>query len=192
MWTDEAIYLSGNFRGPLYSRVEVVSQGIGHIGTRVNPCWSGVLCIALHNVSHREMRINVRDINQPIAYLAIEKLSSKASSNSNIDKSARLDIIRGMSNTNEIHDFFNQKENAWMSGHTDMLRKLMVDSSEYKRIKRGVHNTLLTFLGSDVSARWTAIATIAAILSAVFTGIQAFNKADTKPSQNSPKNFLEK
>ncbi|GAB1541232.1 hypothetical protein NUACC21_39020 [Scytonema sp. NUACC21] len=185
VWTDEAVYLSGNFRGPLYSRVEVVSKGIGHIGTRVNPCWSGVLCIALHNTSDGEMRINVRDVSEPIAYLAVEKLSSKTSSNRNIDKSARLDIISGRSNTSDIHDFFNQKEHSWMSGDTDLLKKLMLDSSEYKRIKRGFQDTLLSFLGSDASARWATVATIAAMLSAIFTGIQAFNKPDSKPSQNS-------
>lgn len=77
VWTSEAVWLSNKFRGPLYSVVKQVSDGLGHIGTRVNPEWSSVLCIALHNVSDKPVRIYVNDVENPIAHLAIEKLSSK-------------------------------------------------------------------------------------------------------------------
>jgi deoxycytidine triphosphate deaminase len=174
VWTDESVYLSAYFRGSLYSVVGLVSKGVGHIGTRVNPCWSGVLCIALHNTSDEQIKINVRDVNQPIAYLAIEKLSSKSSTNSNSDSPARLDVLRELPNRHEIDDFFNQKEHNWMKGDKDTLKKLMLDSNEYKKNKRGISDLFLLRLGSDEMSRWTAVAAIAALLTALCTAIQVF------------------
>ncbi|MCC5602873.1 hypothetical protein [Nostoc favosum] len=177
VWTDESVWLSNRFRGPLYSVVEPVSEGLGHIGTRVNPCWSAVLCVALHNVSDEPIRINVRDVKRPIAYLAIEKLSSKSSSNGNSDSSARLDLLRGRPNRHEIDDFFNQKELRWMKGDTDLLKKLMLESDEYKNLKRGIQDTLLNLLGSDEQVRWTAINAIVALLAVIIAGIALFKSS---------------
>ncbi|MEH1846399.1 MAG: hypothetical protein V7L25_15720 [Nostoc sp.] len=174
VWTDESIWLSNQFRGPLYSIVDQVSNGLGHIGTRVNPCWSGVLCIALHNVSDEAVRINVRDVNQPIVYLAIEKLSSNSSINSKPDNPARLDVLSKQLNRQEIDTYLNQRQNSWMRGDTDRLKKLMLESNEYKKLKRGIHNTLLNLLGSDEQVRWTAINAIVALLAVIIAGIALF------------------
>ncbi|BAY64956.1 hypothetical protein NIES22_50570 [Calothrix brevissima NIES-22] len=188
VWTDESIWLSNRFRGPLYSIVAEVSRGIGHIGTRVNPCWSGALCIALHNVSDDELRINVRDVKQPIVYLAIEKLSSKSSSSHKSDRNARLDMLRGRPNSQEIFDYFNQKENNWMMGDTELLKKLMFESDEYKKLKTSVHNTLLRFLGADEQVRWTAINAIAALLAVIIAVIALFKPSSPNPNPTTTSN----
>ncbi|MEJ6480314.1 hypothetical protein N0Y54_02830 [Nostoc punctiforme UO1] len=174
VWTDESVWLSNQFRGPLYSIVDRVSNGLGHIGTRVNPCWSGVLCIALHNISDEAVRINVRDVNQPIVYLAIEKLSSNSSRSSKPDNPARLDVLSKHDNRREIDTYFNQRENSWMRGDTDRLKELMLESDEYKKLKRGIHNTLINLLGSDEQVRWTAINALAALLAVIIAGIALF------------------
>jgi deoxycytidine triphosphate deaminase len=185
VWTDESVWLSNQFRGPLYSVVDRVSNGLGHIGTRVNPCWSGVLCIALHNVSDEAVRINVRDVKQSIVYLAIEKLSSNSSSNSKPDNPARLDVLSEQPNRQEIDIYFNKKENSWMRGDTDRLKKLMLESDEYKKLKRGVHDTLLSLLGSSEDTRWNRVNIIGTILigglSALFTGLTYFNSSHQPP-----------
>lgn len=129
------------------------------------------LCIALHNVSDELLRINVRDVNQPIAYLAIEKLSSQSSINGNTDRPARLDILSGLPNRNEIDDYFNHKEHSWMTGKTDLLKQLMLQSDEYKRLKIGVYDKLLRFLGPDEQTRWTAMNTIVALIGILSGGI---------------------
>ncbi|MGB7442814.1 MAG: hypothetical protein WA919_17250 [Coleofasciculaceae cyanobacterium] len=182
VWSDESIGLSRYLCAPLYSRVALVSQGIGHIGTRVNPSWSGVLCIALHNFSDEELRINVRDVNEPIAYLMVHRLSSKSLNNSNIDVSARLDVLRRRPNSHEIHDYFNERNNRWMTGDIDLLRKLMHDSEEYKKLKLGIYQTLLLRLGEDQITRWTALAAIAALLTAIITAIQFFKLSSSSSS----------
>ncbi|WP_413172632.1 hypothetical protein [Anabaena azotica] len=168
VWTSEAIWLSNKFRGPLYSVVKQVSNGLGHIGTRVNPEWASVLCIALHNVSNKPIRIYVGDVDNPIAHLAIEKLSSKCLNPSKNHKQdhtpGRLDVIRGLSNTQEINDYFNAPENGWMMHKKDRLKQLMIESDEYKKLKKGVKETLLDFLGSTEDSRWNRVNMIVNIL----------------------------
>jgi deoxycytidine triphosphate deaminase len=185
VWTDESVYLSDYFRGPISSTVGLVSKGTGHIGTRVNPCWSGVLCVTIHNLSDNPLRINVRDVNRPIAYLAIDKLSSRTSINRNTDKPARLDVLSDLPpNKTEIHDYFNQREHSWMTGDTELLKKLMLDSEEYKKLTRGFFDTLLGLLGSDTQTRWTSVAAIGAIISAIFAAM-TYLKPPSLPSSNS-------
>jgi deoxycytidine triphosphate deaminase len=174
VWTDESIWLNNYMCGLINSRVGLVSQGLGHLGTRVNPSWSGVLCIALHNVSNEPLRINVRDINEPIAYLMVQRLSSQSSKNGNIDIPARLDILNELPNTNEIYAFFNQRKNKWMSDDKVELKRLLVKSDEYIKLKRGFSDIFLRVLGSDEQTRWTAVAAIGAILSAVFAALPLF------------------
>ena len=169
VWTSEAIWLSNKFRGPLYSVVERVSDGLGHIGTRVNPEWSSVICIALHNVSNKSMRIYVGDVNKPIAHLAIEKLSSKCfnpSKNHKPDHTpGRLDVLRGRPNNQEINDYFNAPENGWMTNNKkETLQELMRRSDEYTKLKKGVKDKLLGFLGSDQQTRWTALGVIISLI----------------------------
>jgi hypothetical protein len=117
--------------------VDRVSVGLGHIGTRVNPNWSGVPCIAIHNFSiaihnfsEEAIRVNVRDVQSPIAYLAIEKLSSKTLTEPNSDNPATLDVLRGQRHRNEIDDYFSHRENSWIRDNTGLLKKLMLESEE--------------------------------------------------------------
>ncbi|MDZ8258353.1 hypothetical protein [Nostoc sp. ChiQUE01b] len=188
VWTDEAVYLSNQFRGPLYSVVKQVSEGLGHIGTRVNPDWTGVLCIALHNVSDKAVRIYVKDVENPIAHLAIEKLSSKPSNITHRSSDARLDVLRGRPNSQEITDYFNQKQNTWMKRDTEILKKLMLESDEYKKLRKGFKDTLIGFFGSSEDTRWNRVSIIGAILigglSALFSGLTYFNSSHQAPTPN--------
>ena len=59
IWTEESVFLGNYLCGSLHSTVKLVSQGLGHIGTRVNPNYGGVLAIALHNLSDNEIQIKV-------------------------------------------------------------------------------------------------------------------------------------
>ncbi|MEA5531349.1 hypothetical protein VB638_17540 [Dolichospermum sp. UHCC 0684] len=183
VWTSESVSLSNKFRGPLYSVVKRVSDGLGHIGTRVNPEWSGVLCIALHNVSDKPIRIYVEDVNKPIAYLAVEQLSSRCSNPSNNHKpdiSGRLDVLHGRLGRQEVDDYFSHPDNVWMmDNNKDTLKQLMLDSKEYKELKKGVKDTLLGFLGSDQQTRWSAIGSIAGTLGIIISLIALFKSSDS-------------
>ena len=75
VWTEEFIYINNSLCGSLHSKVKLVSKGLGHIGTRVNPNWGGILAIALHNHSSSDIEIGVGD---DIAYLRLHRLTSKS------------------------------------------------------------------------------------------------------------------
>ncbi len=185
VWSDESVYLSSYLFSPIYSTVPLVSKGIGHIGTRVNPCWSGVLCIGLNNLSDKPIKIYTQNTNEPIAYLIVERLSSK-SAMKNVDVAARLDILKGLPNTNKIRDYFNERSNLWMQGNTDTLKMLCLNSSEYKKLKVKINQFLLLPLGSDAITRWTAVAAIAALFTAVITAIQVFKPSSSNDSKPTP------
>ncbi|WP_353929822.1 hypothetical protein WJM97_16150 [Okeanomitos corallinicola TIOX110] len=177
VWTDESVWLSNQFRGPLYSVVEQASEGLGHIGTRVNPCWAGVLCIPLHNLSDKPLRIDVRNVNKPIAYMAIEKLSS--STNPDSDNPGRMDLIEGKPNSQAISEFYNKTENLWMKDSRKLREKMMYESEEYQNLKQDLKDTLISFLGSSEDTRWNRggilAATLFAGISALFTALTYFN-----------------
>src|SRR4028119_238093 len=76
IWTNESVFLGNYLCGSLHSKVKLVSQGLGHIGTRVNPNYGGILAIALHNLSDEDILIKV---GETIASLRIHRLNSKSS-----------------------------------------------------------------------------------------------------------------
>ncbi|OBQ09753.1 MAG: hypothetical protein AN482_10745 [Anabaena sp. LE011-02] len=191
IWTDESVWLSNKFRGPLYSVVEPASKGLGHIGTRVNPRWVGVLCIPLHNVSDKPLRIDVRNVNKPIAYMAIEKLSSSSNPDSE-DNAGRMDLIMGKPNNQAILEFYNSKnENSWMTDR-EKLKARMEESKEYKELTEGFKDKLLGFLGSSEDTRWNRINMIVNILIlGLATLIAALTYLNSHQSPNpSPTNII--
>jgi hypothetical protein len=182
VWTDESVWLSNQFRGSLYSVVKQASDGLGHIGTRVNPCWAAVLCIPLHNLSDKPLRIDVRNVNKPIVYLAIEKLSSRSSIDQNSDNPGRMDLIDGKPNNQAILEFYNSKnENSWMKDK-EKLKAIMEKSEEYEKLKKGFKDKLIAFLGSSEDTRWNRINMI---VIALLTALIYYNSLheDKTPNQ---------
>ena len=59
--TREYIKLSGRLAGAFYSRVQLVSQGLGHISTTLDPCWDGMLLFAVNNPSNRRIRLVISE-----------------------------------------------------------------------------------------------------------------------------------
>jgi dUTPase len=125
VWTNESILLKDYFCGSIHSKVKWVSLGIGHIGTRVNPNYGGVLAIALHNYSDEVVEINVGDT---IAYLMIHRLSSKSSFSQTRDDPGKLidAIPSGYSVSGldkkrlDLGDWLNS-ENEWRKGIEEKL-----------------------------------------------------------------------
>ena len=55
--TNESIWVSHKIAGTYHSKVKLVSKGIGHIGTTLDPNFLGVALIALHNLSENEISL---------------------------------------------------------------------------------------------------------------------------------------
>lgn len=172
VWTDESIWLSSYLCSTIHSRVDLASKGIGHIGTRVNPWWIGVLCIAFHNLSDSPRRIYVKDTTEPIAYLMVHRLSSKSSIKSNMDTAARLDVLQGCQNATEIYEWYNNRANTWMSADKNLLKELMLESTEYKNLKSGgLQLWISSYIGSDQMTVWTAVMAVTSFVTSLLTAI---------------------
>lgn len=52
----EYVSLSGRIMGTFHSRVRMVSQGLGHISTTLDPGWKGPLLFAINNPSRRKIK----------------------------------------------------------------------------------------------------------------------------------------
>lgn len=150
IWTNESIFLSKFFCASLHSPTSLVSQGIGHLGTRINPNWYGILCIPIHNLSKKPIKIYIQDIKNPIAYLMIHKLVGKSSEDGNIDGGSRLDIINGLHNKEEICEYYHSRENIWMSSNIKSLQAKISENNEYIRITDNFWKRLRKDISSDV------------------------------------------
>ena len=136
VWTNEAVLLSDSFCGSIHSKVSLVAKGIGHIGTKVNPNWSGILALALHNLSDADAGIRI-DVGENIAYLRFYRLDSKSSSPPDLDSSARLDILPGPPPP-QLVSWINDRQNLWRKGSRQALEKRLRESSEYKTAKETI------------------------------------------------------
>jgi len=135
VWTNESVCINDCFCGSIIARVRLVSKGIGHIGTRVNPNWEGILCITLHNLSDADIKIN---LDETIAYLRFHKLLSKSLTPKNLHDPARLDILpESCPVPDKLNRWIYEGANRWRRGNEDALReKLTNDSPDYAEILR--------------------------------------------------------
>lgn len=134
LWTNESVLLKDYFCGSIHSKVKLVSKGIGHIGTRVNPNYGGVLAIALHNFSEYDIQIEVGEV---IAYLMVYRLSSKSSSSQQIDDAGKLNdaIPEGFPRPPELINWLNDLQHQWRKGDKEALGRVLEQSPEYKEAK---------------------------------------------------------
>jgi len=57
--TDESIYVEKDICGSYHSKVKLVSRGLGHIGTTLDPYFFGTSLIAVHNHTEKNQKIAV-------------------------------------------------------------------------------------------------------------------------------------
>lgn len=152
VWTNESISLSAFFCGSVHSKVSLVTKQVGHIGTKVNPNWLGILAIALHNLSDTDIRI---DINETIAYLRFYRLSSKSDSPPDLDSSARLDILPA-NPPSKLVNWISDRQNLWRKGSTQDLVKRLRESEEYKKPKGYINQQSKFYWIGLLLKRWAA------------------------------------
>ena len=118
--TREAIYVKGKIGGTLHSRVSLVEEGFGHIGTMLDPEYCGQLLIMLHNTSDENQKImnikksinGVRIVSLAFYYLKTP-ISEKnlATPPSHLDKISRLDTDGRYMNWLNSNSWINNPKN---------------------------------------------------------------------------------
>lgn len=113
VWTEESVFLKEKYCGTIHSKVKHASSGLGHIGTRVDPNYVGVLAIAMHNTTDRDIII---EVGETIAYLRIHELKKpmKPEKNENIvDKFNDALPCKGGGLPRELNTWLVSSGNGW-------------------------------------------------------------------------------
>ncbi|MCL1977413.1 MAG: hypothetical protein FWG55_04830 [Candidatus Bathyarchaeota archaeon] len=57
--TNEAIWVSNEIGGTFHSRVSLVTQGLGHVSTTLDPGWQGQLLIPINNLTKKDIKVTI-------------------------------------------------------------------------------------------------------------------------------------
>jgi len=128
--TKEVIAVSNYIGGTYHSKVGIVSQGIGHIGTMLGPNFAGHSLIAVHNVSKIPLKIKVKETFVSIVfhYLNAPIDVKNATVNGHIDKMAPFGIHLDLEDAEFLND-------DWKS-NLDQVREEMNKDLNFKDYKR--------------------------------------------------------
>lgn len=92
--TREYVSVSNKIAGHFHSRVKLVSRGLGHISTTLDPMWTGPLLIAINNPSSKKHKLTLKNAGIPLAFttLMFAQLVSQTKYIHD-NKPARIDIL---------------------------------------------------------------------------------------------------
>ena len=125
--TEEAIHVTEKIGGSYHSKVKVVSRGIGHIGTTLDPGWIGPSLIALHNTTQETVEVDVGETFITIMFFWNETPSTKRVS----DPPGRPDIFHRLNVTDAELAWLDED---WRKEYSALSRK-MRQSEEYNKLK---------------------------------------------------------
>ncbi len=103
--TNETIWVSEGIAGTYHSKVKVVSQGTGHIGTTLDPGYMGVSVIAIHN--HTQKDIELIPGESTFASIVFQYVRTKCEPEQHNNRPGRPDILKRVG--------LNDKEDEWLN-----------------------------------------------------------------------------
>ncbi|MCC5610215.1 hypothetical protein LC612_26515 [Nostoc sp. CHAB 5834] len=160
VFTHECVALNNSYCATIHSKVKMVSRGLGHIGTKVNPGWSGILSIPIQNLSNRSNRIYVDEV---IAYLIFHKLSSRSLDIVAEHKSGRLNDFPG-NVPQKLNEWIHDSKNPWRNGDRNALKQRLETSSEYQEAKKNLVQERASYQLKSMIKRWAAPIVVSLLL----------------------------
>lgn len=143
--TNEYFFVEENVSGNFYSRVRLVSEGLGHISTTLDPNWRGMFLISLSNTSKKSIKVKIssktegKEIKIGIATVVLTGVkphihTSDNQNTINLDNPAmRIDILKELVEEDRIKiNYPNHKEFAELVNALD----------NFKEEKRDIHNII--------------------------------------------------
>lgn len=131
IYTEESIYVSNRIGGSYHSKVTLVSQGAGHIGTTLDAQYIGCSIVAIHNHSKNNLKLKVGSefVTLQFWYLNTPDYEN-APSHDNEPGHPRM--LNGFEDVNLYIEW--RDRNTWTTRKKDLFLK-MIESDEYKRCK---------------------------------------------------------
>ncbi len=130
IYTKEAIYVSKKIGGTYHSKVSLVSNGLGHIGTTLDPEYMGLSLIAVHNHSSLKYLLKVGTTFVSIMFYYL-KTPTYIISHNNIP--GQTNILQNYDNLSEFEEW--TENNDWVNEKRKLMR-IMRQSKEYKEMKQ--------------------------------------------------------
>ncbi len=130
IFTNETIYVSEKICGTYHPRVSLVSQGLSHISTTLDPLFIGISKITLTNLSDNEIKLPVNS-----AFVSIILYYIKSPSK-NTEAQNSKDFITILNQNENFSSFYRWVENNnWIFERKELCNKV-IDSPKYKEIKK--------------------------------------------------------
>lgn len=141
IYTEESIYVSEKIGGTYHSKVTLVSKGLGHIGTTLDPKYLGASLIAIHNHSDKpfSLRIGAEFVTIVFHYLASPDYKDARNHDNDPGHPRMLDGLEGKDEYIEWRD-----QNKW-TVQQNILYNKMIDSDEYRKCKQDFEREQIVF-----------------------------------------------
>lgn len=124
--TAECLAVSDRIGGTYHSIVGLVSRGIGHISTTLDPGWIGSSLMAMHNTTNKDIDILT---GQRIVSVALSYLDTKATGHES-NLGGRPELLNGYQLDDECRQWLDREsQRNW-----DRLKDEMTDSEEFQNL----------------------------------------------------------
>ena len=102
----ETIWVSKNIGGTFHSKVSVVTKGLGHVSTTLDPGWQGQLLVPINNPTKRKIKIYIKDKKGFFTtFITLVLYRSENPSQKNHDNyPARLDLLKDIVNEGKSYN----------------------------------------------------------------------------------------
>lgn len=134
--TSEVIGVANYIGGTLHSKVGIVTQGVGAIGTMLGPNFAGHLMISLHNITDEVIAIPVGDTFISIIF---HRLNTPTKNEKNPNVSGHIDKLSelGIAIDKNTREYLTQD---WKC-NVSTIRDKMIESKDYKAYRKQIfHN----------------------------------------------------
>lgn len=144
--TNESIYVTEDICGTYHSKVSLVTKGLSHIGTTLDPCYFGTSLIAIHNHSNEPVDIKVGNTFASLMFHKIPKSSRSRHDNppfrNDLVSTHSFDFkddakIKEKDYTKKIEDWYNE---PWRKNKEDLIEQ--VENYVLKRDRRKKDKTI--------------------------------------------------
>lgn len=175
--TREVIGVNNCIGGTLHSKVGVVAQGIGDIGTMLGPCYCGHLLISLHNVSDKVVAIPV---GETFVSVVFHYLNTPAKNEKNPNMSGHVDKLSelGVKISAKTREFLTED---WKQREDGIRDKMLADEG-FKEFQKKAKREKNEYVKSFFNLKNSLIIVGLALLAVLFGWLAYKVKTDTGES----------
>lgn len=130
--TNESIYVSEKICGTYHPKVSLISKGLSHISTTLDPNFIGISVISIHNNTNEEIKI---DVNCPFISIMFYYVNSTSKSNTQYSSKEFIAKFTNFEGIDALNTY--TTTNNWIYDYK-YLREKMINSVSYKEEKKKI------------------------------------------------------